>query len=76
MIAKTDQFCDLYKIGLQSGKKYDKSHLVRFINDITYGAPQGRFKIYFKDSLLAQAGISRSELPANCVDVDYSMFNS
>lgn len=33
------------------------------------------FKIYFKDSLLKQAGIDRDTLPNNCVGRDYNIFN-
>jgi hypothetical protein len=33
-------------------------------------------KFYFKDSLLKQAGISRSELPGNCVGRDYNIFTN
>ena len=77
MIRATKDFCDLYKIGLQSGKKYDKDDLLDFFSDvraISYLKPLS--KIYFKDSLLAQAGISRSDLPDNCVSRDYDLFNS
>jgi DNA repair photolyase len=64
--------CDLFKIGLESGKKYDKKELESFVKFILKTCTT---KIYFKDSLLKQAGISRSELPNNCVDRDYNMFN-
>jgi DNA repair photolyase len=72
MIRKALKCCDLYKIGLESGKKYNGSDLRDFIGwccNFIWG------KIYFKDSLLQQAGISRSELPSNCVGRDYNMFN-
>ena len=81
MILKTYKFCNLYKIGLESGKKYDKRRLIEFMSFVTslnYGAPypNGKFlKVYFKDSLLEQRGINRSELPSNCVSKDYSLFN-
>lgn len=65
--------CDLIKIGLMSGKKYDKRELIRFLRlsmiSVKYPA-----KIYFKDSLLKQAGIERESLPDNCVTRDYNMF--
>jgi len=74
MIKVTRGFCDLYKIGLESGKKYDKMTLYYWVKEMYRRITSS--KIYFKDSLLAQAGISRSELPDNCVSRDYDLFNS
>ena len=71
MIVKTMDFCDLYKIGLESGKKYDKADLATFIHAVLFW----KIPVYFKDSLLKQAGISRESLPANCIDRDYNLFN-
>ena len=76
MIKETRGCCNLYKIGLLSGKKYDRDDLLDFIADVNAKAHlKPMFKVYFKDSLLAQAGVSRSELSGNCVDRDYNMFN-
>jgi len=79
MIEQTAGFCDLYKIGLMSGKKYDKKKLVEFMEwcNTAYSVTNGFYmkKIYFKDSLLAQAGINREKLPENFVGRDYNMFN-
>lgn len=72
MIAKTWMFCDLFKIGLLSGEKYDKRELKEFIQWVI----DTDCKIYFKDSLLKAAGIDRSELPENCVGRDYNIFKS
>jgi DNA repair photolyase len=69
MIEQTFMFCDLYKVGLESGKKYDKILLREFIEYCT-----NRLRVYLKDSILKQAGIDRSELPVNCVNRDYNMF--
>ena len=72
VIKATNGFCDLYKIGLLSGKTFDRldlRHFVVMVSNFTEA------KIYFKDSLLKQAGINRSELPSNCVGRDYSLFN-
>ena len=102
MIVKTAQYCDLYKIGLQSGIRYNKDNLNEFIKDVlcvfndyyknyckyTCRSFKGfdnpfcrgcnflgeKHKIYFKDSLLKQAGIKREDLPENCVGRDYNMF--
>jgi len=73
MIRDTCNFCDLYKVGLESGKKYNKSELRIFMDAClcTGNNP----KIYFKDSLLAAAGIDRSELPSNYVTRNYNIFN-
>jgi hypothetical protein len=85
MIDKSWDSCDLFKIGLQSGKKYDKKELNAFVNRLLlYRVGRGRRGLsptchvaclYFKDSLLKQAGISRPELPDNCVGRDYNVFN-
>jgi len=75
MIKQSAMWCNLFKIGLQSGKKYDELELKNFIARI-----EMRYdffyitKWYFKDSLLKAAGITRAELPANCVDRDYNIF--
>jgi hypothetical protein len=75
------QCCDLFKIGLESGKKYGKSDLVAFIEYALWLCEKGHdlkepIPIYFKDSLLKAAGISRESLPENCVTQDYNMFQS
>jgi DNA repair photolyase len=73
MISMISEICDLYKIGLESGKIYHKRDLHYFVHSVV------RFykddKIYFKDSLLKAAGIDRKDLPFNCVDSDYNIFN-
>lgn len=84
MIYNSCDCCDLYKIGLESGRKYDKEYLRSFIKLVYVirenykGMLQSgdEIKIYFKDSLLKQAGINRSELPSNCVPRDYNMFTT
>lgn len=84
MILSSCDCCDLYKIGLESGQKYDKESLIAFVRN-TYvirenykGMLQSgdEIKIYFKDSLLKQAGINREDLPENCVGRDYNMFTT
>jgi hypothetical protein len=85
MVYKTTEFCDLYLIGLESGKKYDKNDLRHFVYSVgcncEYGGEETttlydnhKPKIYFKDSLLKQAGINRENLPENCITRDYSLF--
>jgi DNA repair photolyase len=75
MIRKTIGYCDLYKIGIQSGKHYDKSFLIAFMNMVSR-ITGGKIPLYFKDSLLKMAGIERSKLPINCVVSDYNIFKS
>lgn len=81
MIFATAGFCDLYKVGLMSGGKYTKNELLWLIEEcrkIANVYKEYNFipKFYFNDSLLKQAGISRENLPANCVGRDYDMFNN
>lgn len=72
IIEKTNGFCDLYKIGLLSGSKHNQKAIQDFIQQaINMIHPES--KIYFKDSLLAQANINRSDLPSCCVTRDYSL---
>ena len=76
MLQMTRHIGDLYKIGLKSGRKYNKEDLKKFVNDVIWHSQNDyKIKVYFKDNLLAQAGISREKLPANCVSRDYNMFN-
>jgi DNA repair photolyase len=75
MIEATQCFCDLYKVGLMSGKKYDSGRLLDFI----FYCMRFRMYFYFKDGFLEQAGITREELSSayhNCVGRDYNIFNS
>lgn len=75
MIYLTSECCDLYKIGCMSGKKYIKSELDEFMYGVlSFVENYSSAKIYFKDSLLHQAGIERKDLPAICVSRDYNLF--
>jgi DNA repair photolyase len=74
MICDTNCICDLYKIGLESGKKYDKKELNKFISGVIEQVKFSEAKVYFKDSLLKAAGINRADLPENCVSRDYNIF--
>lgn len=74
MIEKTLGFCDLYKIGLLSGKKadYDKAEMQKFYNHLV--DLSGEHKIYLKDSFIDYLGLQRSELPEGFVDADYNIW--
>lgn len=74
MIEKSVDYCDLFKIGLESGRKYDKLQLNRFIDAVIYSTESMGCKVYFKDGLLEQAGIKRENLPSVCVTRDYNIF--
>jgi DNA repair photolyase len=74
MIKSTMEFCGLYKIGLESGKKYDRHDINVFMQRCFKYAHLRSLKIYFKDGFLKRAGISRSELPDSCVNRDYNLF--
>jgi DNA repair photolyase len=74
-IIQTAHICDLYKIGLQSGKKYDILKLVQFVQNVKK-ITKNEFReipVYFKDSLLKHAGITRADLASNCVTRDFNI---
>jgi hypothetical protein len=75
MVIGSRYSCDLFKIGLESGKYYDKDALQRFIDNVIGYTEYFGCKLYFKDSLLKRAGINRKSLPNNCVTRDYDIFN-
>lgn len=60
MICETNGCCDLYKIGLESGKKYNRTELRKFIQGVVYQTQFYEAKVYFKDTLLKQAVYTRS----------------
>jgi len=72
MITKTVKFCDLYKIGLMSGWKYNMLE-IRGMMLACFAIDNKKF--YFKDSLLSQADFNREDLPSNCVNRNYNLFN-
>jgi DNA repair photolyase len=72
MIGFSKHWCDLFKIGLMSGGKYFKPELRGFIESTN---EKVNVPIYWKDSLLKAAGISRESLPATCVTRDFNIFN-
>lgn len=75
MIEATLDCCDLYKIGLISGKGkdfYRKDHLMFLFGWLT--GKSFDHKIYLKDSFLKYFGIERSCLRGHFVDADYNIF--
>lgn len=76
MIEDSRGACNLYKIGLMSGKKYPRNELCDFfytVNQITEA------RIYWKDSVLRGLGFDRSSFEfdgfENIVDRDFNIFN-
>lgn len=75
MINLSQGFCDLYKIGLMSGKRYNSQERSEadFLLELLKEAP-GRY--YLKDSLIKLLEIDRADLPADkFVGVDFNIFN-
>ncbi len=72
MIQETIGFCDLYKVGLMGGKKYDW----RELRGLILACTSLESKFYFKDSFINQADMNRDNLPFNCVGRDFNMFNT
>lgn len=72
MMSESRKYCDMYKIGLESGKSYPKRDLQEFVKRVEYFYTDKW--VYFKDSLLKQAGIERASLAPNCVDRNFSLF--
>lgn len=75
MINLSQSFCDLYKIGLMSGKRYNcqERSEADFLLELLKEAP-GRY--YLKDSLIKLLEIDRADLPADkFVGVDFNIFN-
>lgn len=78
MIEATKDYCDLYKVGLISGKGkdfYNRDHLMHFWGWLT-GKTLTGLNIYLKDSFLNYFGITRDQLKGNFVSSDYNIFKS
>lgn len=79
MIEQTIGFCDLYKIGLESGKKYDENETLEFyVKTCLMLSCRSEAKVYWKDSLLKQAVLTRETCLLNFrhnVDREYNIFN-
>jgi len=71
MISETMEFCDLYKIGLESGKKYYATEARRFVEWVE---DQDCNKVYLKESLQKLSGYSNDELSGKFVNRNYNIF--
>lgn len=72
MIKWSLESCDLYKVGLMSGKKYDiveAQSFVEWLNELQEP------KIYMKESLQKLTHYTNAELDEYFVEADYNIFN-
>lgn len=90
MIEQTIGYCDLYKIGLMSGKReYTRNEVFRWVSDLYTMIAGYHFakctkspKIYFKDSVLEYIGETRNDCPLTSmpnsitVNADYNIFTN
>lgn len=82
MIKQTLGICDLYMIGLLSGKKrYTRFGINGFVDIVNNNIMNYSYqhhvdiKVYWKDSVLDYIGMKRETLPAEiCVRADYNIF--
>lgn len=72
MIEATLGFCDLYLVGLMSGKKYDVVEAQTFVEQLNSIAEMP--KIYLKESLQKLTHYTNGELDINFVNSDYNIF--
>lgn len=75
MIEATLGFCDLYKVGLISGKGkdfYNPLHVKALYAWLALKSDE--CKIYLKDSFLEYLGIEREQLKGDIVNSDYNIF--
>lgn len=76
VIHRTLGVCDLYKIGLMSGKKYPLKELCDFFYTVNQ---MKETRIYWKDSVLLPLKFDRNSFEfegfENIVDCDYNMFS-
>lgn len=75
MIKETVAYCDLYKIGLESGKKYNREELIEFIEMIHALSLAFGLKVYWKDSVVKLASPFNPQDFPTSVPRDYNMFN-
>lgn len=72
MIKHTLSYCDLFKVGLMSGKKYDAVEAQTFVEKLIELPYLSKF--YLKESLQKLTGYTNEELPSNFVGRDFNMF--
>lgn len=75
MIEQTIGICDLYKIGLESGKSYNKSQQESFLFKLITLTTKNDLRVYLKASILKDVRYYRENLPNEFVSSDYNLFN-
>lgn len=78
MLHLTYGYCDLYKVGILKGAKYDLKDLQWLWTSFTVGCNCSNSKVYFKDSLLKMINMDRAKMMElghrSIVNRDYNMF--
>lgn len=77
MIKETAGACDLYKIGLLAGGKYNKTEAMTFYYSLIPLLSDTDCRVYFKDSFINLIGLDRQMLASTwskAVGRDYNMF--
>ena len=69
MIKETVGAVDLFKVGLESHRKYDKEEVMKFVDDLA-ALPEKPW-IYLKDSIIDLIGRERGFYGSNFVDADF-----
>jgi DNA repair photolyase len=69
IMIKSSAFVDLFRVGLESHRKYDKHEAEMFVYDLEV-VPWFK-NVYLKDSLLQLLGRERDSFPEKFVDVDF-----
>lgn len=77
MMEQTFRYCDLYKVGLRSGGKYNVKDAEWFAVKALLSGSCNHTKVYLKDSLIKLTGLDRNamkEIHSSYVDADYNLF--
>jgi DNA repair photolyase len=75
MILSSSGYCDLYMIGLESGKKYDINESQRFVEWLNEFASENYPRIYLKKSLQKLSRYTNEYFGCPFVNSDYNIFN-
>ena len=73
MIEQTRGYCDLYKIGLMSGKRYTDDEKMHIKGMIEILKSRTDMRIYLKESVVNMFGIDRNELPPHFVSRNFRL---
>ena len=77
MIIKSVRFVRHYKIGLLSGYKQKRCEVKHFLSRVnSFIKNTSTATVYWKDSILKEAGIERESLPDCCVNRDYKFWGN